>query len=235
LKRLFISDLHLTDPASRQFRTLAAVLAAARRDVDEIYLLGDLCEVWIGDDDDGPLAQALIDLLRDSVRYRPVRIMAGNRDFLLGSAFTLATGVQLIPDPHLLEDGVLLAHGDAFCSDDGPYQQLRAQFRSTDWQREILARSLITRRALANQLRAQSQTSNANKPENIMDVNAGTLARVMADYGAHTLIHGHTHRPGVHQTDWGTRYVLGAWAHCAWLLHQDGPGGFRLSCQPLLR
>jgi len=235
LRRLFISDLHLADPGSAQFRTLAAVLDAARTETDEVYLLGDVCEVWVGDDDDGPLAQALTDLLRESTRHLCVRVMTGNRDFLFGSAFAAATGVQLIDDPTPLGDGILLAHGDAFCIDDAPYQQMRALLRSADWQRNILAQGLDARRELARNLRAQSEVSNANKPENIMDVNAAEVARVVADYGAHTLIHGHTHRPGIHRTNWGTRYVLGAWDHCAWLLHQDGPADFRLSCQPLLR
>jgi UDP-2,3-diacylglucosamine hydrolase len=233
LSRLYIADLHLADPHGPQFRTLAALLAQSRGAIDELYLLGDLCEVWVGDDDDGPLARALVDLLGATAQHMRVHLMAGNRDFLFGPAFAAATGAHLIDDPTRLPGGILLAHGDAFCVDDAPYQQMRALVRSAAWQQDILGQSLAARRALARQLRAQSQASNANKAENIMDVNAAEVARTVAAHGCHVLIHGHTHRPGIHRADWGTRYVLGAWEHCAWSLREDDRGAFSLECRPL--
>lgn len=231
MKRLFVSDLHLADPEHPHFRAFARLLRGS--DADEIYLLGDLCEVWIGDDDDGPLATAFTDLLADSARRARVHVMHGNRDFLYGEAFEAATGCRLLNDPHLLPDGILLSHGDAFCIDDHAYQQARALLRSPDWQRDVLARPLPERRALARQMREQSRQNNANKAENIMDVSDAEVARIVADHGAHTLIHGHTHRPGVHDAAWGRRYVLGAWERCGWYLEQDAHG-LRLTCTPLM-
>jgi UDP-2,3-diacylglucosamine hydrolase len=233
LKRLFLSDLHLADPLSRQFRTFAALLASSQGVVDELYLLGDLCEVWIGDDDDGPLASALVATLRTAAEHMRVHVMAGNRDFLFGSGFAAATGATLIEDSHSLPDGILLAHGDAFCIDDAPYQQVRALLRSAEWQQGVLAQPLAARRELARNMREQSRATNANKAENIMDVNDAELARIMEKLGADTLVHGHTHRPGIHAAPWGTRYVLGAWDWCCWLLRQDDSGAFSLECHPL--
>jgi len=233
LRRLYVSDLHLADPASPQFLTLAALLERSRGAIDALYLLGDVCEVWVGDDDDGPLARALVELLRSAARHMQVHVMAGNRDFLFGPDFAAATGARLIADPHALPGGLLLAHGDAFCIDDAAYQQARALVRSTAWQQQILGQSLDERRALARRLRQQSQATNANKAENIMDVNPDEVARVMQQHRARVLIHGHTHRPGIHPCAWGTRFVLGSWERCAWLLREDDGHDFSLECHPL--
>jgi UDP-2,3-diacylglucosamine hydrolase len=232
LRRLYVSDLHLETPQSPQFRTFAALLEQHCARLDALFLLGDLCEVWVGDDDDGPFAHALLDLLRNCAARTQVNVMAGNRDFLFGAAFARTTGVRLIDDPHLLPHGILLAHGDAFCVDDGAYQQARALIRSPHWKQTVLARGLPERRALARSLREQSMATNANKAENIMDVSAEEVARVVSQHGADTLIHGHTHRPGIHRAAWGTRYVLGSWEHCAWMLWEQDRN-FRLECRPL--
>ncbi|MGD8830833.1 MAG: UDP-2,3-diacylglucosamine diphosphatase [Pseudomonadales bacterium] len=229
--RLFLSDLHLEDPDSAAFRAFAALLSREAPGADAIYLLGDLTEVWVGDDDDGPLARALGDVLTDTATRCRVLIMHGNRDFLFGPAFAAATGATLLPDPHVLDDHTLLAHGDAFCTDDTAYQQMRALFRSPDWQAGILGQSLADRRALAASLRAESRSANANKAENIMDVNADAVDREASATGARRIIHGHTHRPGRHRHAWGYRYVLGAWERCGWLARQDAPGSEpRLEC-----
>ena len=233
MNRLFLSDLHLADPTSRQFRTFTALLTRSQGVVDELYLLGDLCEVWIGDDDDEPLARALVAALRTAADHMRIHVMAGNRDFLFGSGFATATGATLIEDPHLLPGGILLAHGDAFCIDDAPYQQVRAMLRSAEWQQGVLGQSLTARRTLARNMREQSRATNANKAENIMDVNDAEVTRIMTQRGASMLVHGHTHRPGIHAAPWGTRYVLGAWDWCSWLLRQDHSGAFSLECHPL--
>jgi UDP-2,3-diacylglucosamine hydrolase len=234
VRRLFVSDLHLADPDQPAFRTFARLLARESRAVDEVYLLGDLCEVWIGDDDDGPLARAIVEVLAHAAQQARVCIMAGNRDFLLGPRFAAETGAELIDDPYPLDGGLLLAHGDAYCVDDAQYQAVRATLRSPDWQREILAKSLEERRALAGAMRAESRATNANKPANIMDVSAVAVARVMTEHRATRLIHGHTHRPAVHREPWGRRYVLGAWEHAAWTLNQEDDR-FALRCRPLVR
>lgn len=231
-KRLFVSDLHLWDVSDEAFRAFDRLMTDAARRFDEIYLLGDLCEVWVGDDDDGPLARAFVSVLARAAEEARVHVMRGNRDFLFGERFERETAAQLIDDPHLLKGGILLAHGDAFCTDDVAYQEARQLLRSREWQQDILSRTLAERRDLARSMREQSRMTSANKPENIMDVSAAEVARVMRAHQAGVLIHGHTHRPGIHAEPWGRRYVLGAWERCGWRLEENG-GGFRLICFPL--
>lgn len=234
--RVFLSDLHLEDPGSANFRSFADLMAVESRRAEEIFILGDLTEVWVGDDDDGPLAVALKDLLKTTTENCRVLLMRGNRDFLMGESLAAQTGIELIEDPHLLPDGTLLAHGDAFCIDDEEYQQIRTLFRSQPWQQDILSQTLEARRELARNLRAESQKTNANKAENIMDVAEREVRRVIAQTGATRLIHGHTHRPGQHQADWGERWVLGAWERCGWLARQTAPGTSpQLECFPLFQ
>jgi UDP-2,3-diacylglucosamine hydrolase len=232
LRRLYLADLHLEDPEGAHFSTLAALLERAQ--VDECWFLGDLCEVWVGDDDDGPLAIALQDLLRRASRRFCVKIMVGNRDFLISQPFAAATGIELVADPYIRPDGVLLAHGDAFCVDDAPYQQMRALLRSAAWRDDVLSQSLENRRALATLMRAQSRAANADKTQMIMDVNATALADVMRQFDADVLVHGHTHRPAVHRSAWGSRFVLGDWGRVAWALWEPTPREFRLECLPLV-
>ncbi len=232
MNRLFASDLHLEDPDGRHFRAFERLLDTT--DADEIYLLGDLCEVWIGDDDDGPLARRFVAALAAAGRHADVHVMSGNRDFLFGERFAAEAGVRLLTDPVRLDDGLLLTHGDAFCIDDEAYQATRLVLRSAAWQADVLARPLSERRALAAAMREESRRTNANKAANIMDVSRAEVARIMAEYDAHTLVHGHTHRPGVHREAWGDRYVLGAWERCGWYLRQTG-GRFALTCMPLPR
>jgi UDP-2,3-diacylglucosamine hydrolase len=233
LKRLYLSDLHLEDPDGRHLQALARLLEDAR--IDECWFLGDLCEVWVGDDDDGPLATSLREVLYRAARRFRVLLMRGNRDFLFGERLAAATGIELVEDPAIRPDGVLFAHGDAFCVDDQPYQSLRSLFRSREWQDEVLARSLEERRTFAASLRAQSRASNALKSQGIMDVNQGAVAAMMKASGADILVHGHTHRPGVHRHGWGPRYVLGDWGRVAWALWEPAPREFRLECLPLAR
>ena len=229
--RVFLSDLHLEDPESPAFHGLRFILTEVCRDAEEIFILGDLTEVWVGDDDDGPLANALRELLADASRRADLFIMRGNRDFLFGAQFCSDTGATLLEDPTLLDDGTLIAHGDAFCIEDTDYQQMRTLLRSESWQTQILAQSLEARRELADNLRTESRQASANKPGNIMDVTDSEVARVVRESGARRLIHGHTHRPGVHACAWGPRYVLGAWERCGWIASQLNPGDNpELSC-----
>jgi UDP-2,3-diacylglucosamine hydrolase len=231
--RLYLSDLHLEDVRSPQFQTLASVLVRESRRCEGIYFLGDLLEVWVGDDDDDELACALIELLSETAQRCNLFVMHGNRDFLLGDTFAGATGVRLLKDPYLTSDGTLLSHGDAFCIEDIDYQATRIVLRSEAWQRQILEQPLDARRQLAASMRASSREANENKAANIMDVCASEVSRVMMEQQATRLIHGHTHRPGVHQESWGRRYVLGAWERCGWLLREQN-GSFQLECLPLV-
>lgn len=230
--RLFLSDLHLESETSPAFLTLSRLLKTERHRCRAIYLLGDLLEVWIGDDDDGPLSSALRNLFAETTAHCDLFVLRGNRDFLLGDAFARQTGCRLLADECLMDSSTLLAHGDSFCVDDAEYQQLRNTLRDQAWQQQVLAQPLSTRREMARSLREQSRQANANKADNIMDVNADELARVMSSVMATVLIHGHTHRPGVHRHPWGTRYVLGAWERCGWLVREQA-GRMQLECFPL--
>ncbi|MCB1684584.1 MAG: UDP-2,3-diacylglucosamine diphosphatase [Pseudomonadales bacterium] len=233
--RIFLSDLHLDQPATPSFATFARVLEQEAERASAIYILGDLCEVWVGDDDDGPLACALREVLRAASRRCPIFLMHGNRDFLIGPRFAQETGCQLLEDTTLLEDGTLLSHGDGFCIDDVAYQQARQTLRSSEWQQGILSMTLEQRRVLAGAMRAESQRTSANKAANIMDVSSIEVSRIVRETGADRLVHGHTHRPGVHVSDWGARYVLGAWERCGWLLRMLPGQSPRLECFPLDR
>ena len=225
--RLFISDLHLEDVDSQTFRRFSEVLNYESGQVDEIYILGDLVEMWVGDDDDAEIAIALAEAIRSS--QCPVYLVHGNRDFLFGDAFSETTGAKILSDPYLTQDGVLLSHGDALCTDDEKYQEVRALFRSEAWQQDILSKSLTERKALGQMLRAQSRAENANKATNIMDVNNDAVSTLLAEHQPHTFIHGHTHRPGIHPVEGAVRMVLGAWERCGWLIRQTDQD-FHLEC-----
>lgn len=232
MHRIYISDLHLSDDSEPQFATLAALLHYEAPRADAMFILGDLCEAWVGDDDDSPFAKALRATLRSASDETTLHVMRGNRDFLLGERFASETGCVLVDDPCLVDPHTLIAHGDAFCVDDQAYQAMRTVLRSETWQRDMLARSLDERRALAAQMREHSRLSNANKAENIMDVSGPEVERTVREYGASRLIHGHTHRPGADRASWGSRYVLGSWEHCGWLL-RERDGISQLECFPL--
>jgi len=234
MHRVFISDLHLDEPTSSAFQRFGELLDAESARQDEIFLLGDVVEMWIGDDDDSPCAHSLRALLVAATARCRVMLMHGNRDFLFGARFASATGVELIDDPYVTEDGLMLSHGDALCVDDIEYQAMRATLRGEPWQREILEKSLDERKAFGQALRAQSRASNANKPGNIMDVNRSATDAQMAASSAHALIHGHTHRPGVHHEKSYTRIVTGAWERCGWLCRQRDTD-LQLECFSLAR
>ena len=203
--------------------------------METLYILGDLAEVWVGDDDDGPTAQALRETLAEAAKRCSVHVMHGNRDFLLGKRFAAETGATLLDDPSVVEiddQRVLLAHGDAYCTGDAEYQRMRALFRSAEWQAGVLASTLAERRTLAATMRAKSIAANENKADNIMDVAAAAIASAMRDANAPLMVHGHTHRPGIHDSPEGRRIVLGDWNHCGWKLLLKN-GNAELSCFPL--
>ena len=216
---LFISDLHL-DPARPAITALfLRFLAGPARQAEALYILGDLFEAWVGDDDDQPEYGRVTEALR-AVADRGVSIgvMHGNRDFLMGENFSARTGCRLLTDPTVIDLGgvpTLLLHGDTLCTDDTQYQSLRATVRDPRWQRAFLARPLEERRRLAADLRETSREHTARKDEAIMDVNARAVTRAFREHGVQRMIHGHTHRPGVHTlTVDGVRVeriVLGDW------------------------
>ena len=217
----FTSDLHLDATTKRLVAGFATFLDQRVDKGDELYILGDLCEVWVGDDDDSPFCGTLARMLTDVSRRAHVAFIHGNRDFLLGDRFARRTGIHLLPDLTVIERHglrMLLSHGDAWCTRDLAYQEARRLLRSPAWQADVLARSLPERRELARALREQSRATNANKADNIMDVTESEVCNAAVSRGADTVIHGHTHRPGIHlirsRKATVRRYVLGDWGRC---------------------
>jgi UDP-2,3-diacylglucosamine hydrolase len=218
---LFISDLHLTAGDAETTGRFVEFMDGPARAARELYILGDLFEAWLGDDDDDPRLVPIVAALRRLTDAGvSCALMHGNRDFLLGERFCTLTGTRLLGDFEritLFGQPVLLTHGDLLCSDDTRYMTLRADLRSPDWQRDFLGRSLAERRQIASDLRQLSTTEIAAKDAYIMDVNQAAVERTMREHDVTLLLHGHTHRPAVHrfQLDGraAARIVLGAWYH----------------------
>lgn len=234
MSALFISDLHLDDTCPERIDAFERLVDEVVPSFDSFFLLGDLVEVWVGDDDDSAFADRFRSTLERAAHNADVFVVHGNRDFLFGESFASACGLTILDDPSTVEiDGrsVLVAHGDGFCTDDREYQAMRAMFRSHEWQADMLGRSLDERRAFAASLRERSRAVNENKAANIMDVNASSVAEVMGTAGVSTLVHGHTHRPAIHAVDQGKRIVLGDWHRCGWRLEMGAdPAADRLIC-----
>ncbi len=219
MSTLFISDLHLDASRPHIVDLFATLLAGDARDAKALYILGDLFESWIGDDDDAALAGQVADAtraLRDS--GVPVYFMHGNRDFLLGDEYAARSGMTLLADPTVVAIGgerTLLMHGDTLCTDDVEYQKFRSMVRDARWQQPFLARPLADRRAFAAQARGESRKHTAEARPEIMDVNEAAVAAAMRTHGVRKLIHGHTHRPATHRFDLdgvpAERIVLGDW------------------------
>ena len=229
---LLISDLHLDPARPEHLAALETLLDNHAGKADRLYVLGDLFEAWIGDDDDSPFNRQAIDAFRRfSDAGSELFFMHGNRDFLLGDKFADDCGGVLLDEgtvADLYGTRALLMHGDSLCTEDHAYQQFRAMARDPQWQQGMLTKPLEERRALAQGMRMQSQGNNANKPENIMDVTPAEVVRVMEDAGVRHLIHGHTHRPAVHDValkdGTGTRWVLGDWGELGWWIVADSDG-----------
>lgn len=228
---LFISDLHLCERRPEIIRLFTTFLQEQLQAGDSLYILGDLFEVWIGDDAIDAKTAPVIEALRQLIdRSIECLVMHGNRDFLLGDEFENATGCRLIADPTLVTlDGekLLLMHGDTLCTDDLEYQAFREQVRDPAFCSEFLSHPIEKRLAIAGQFREESRSRSKEKRAEIMDVNQQTVEQVMREHDVHRLIHGHTHRPAQHYFDLdGTpaeRTVLGDWYHQGSVLrHRDG-------------
>jgi len=228
---LFISDLHLDDSRPQITTLFERLLASPElRSADALYILGDLVEAWIGDDDDAELPARIAAATRAvSDSGIPVYFIAGNRDFLLGEDFARRAGILLLDDGtvHEIEGRrTLLMHGDVLCTDDVAYQAVRQQVRQPQWQAQILGMPLAARRAFAAKAREDSRAHTGSTMETIMDVNAAAVAEVMRAAGVTRLIHGHTHRPAIHRFDLdghsAERIVLGDWYEQGSLLRVTG-------------
>ena len=230
---LFISDLHLEPGRPEIGEQFLSFLEGPAREADALYILGDVFEAWIGDDDPSPYYAQMKTAIRAVTDSGvPVYFMHGNRDFMIGGAFAAEAGVTLLNDPHPLElhgESVLLSHGDALCTDDIEYQKVRAMTRNPDWQAMMMAKSVEERIAFAKQAREQSLARNESMTEEIADVNQAAVEQTIQESGVDVLLHGHTHRPAVHPFHVDERpvhrIVLGDWYDQGSMViwDEDGP------------
>jgi UDP-2,3-diacylglucosamine hydrolase len=219
MTRLFVSDVHLDAQHAQATEQFLGFLGAEAAGAEALYILGDLFEAWVGDDDREPGNERVCRALR-ALAASGVACFAlhGNRDFLLGAGFCERSGCRLVTDPVVTQlDGerVLLTHGDALCTDDHPYQELRSIVRDPAWQRRFLKLPRAHRELLADEARAGSRRHTARTVPYIMDVNAAAVTAAFRAAQVRRMIHGHTHRPGVHDLEVdgqpAQRIVLGAW------------------------
>lgn len=222
---LFISDLHLSEATPQIEQGLYRFLEE-KGDVDRLFLLGDIFEAWIGDDDDSEIAMRFADAMKKLAdRGTAIFFMRGNRDFLVGEPYLKQFNAELLGDTAEISvagSPALIMHGDLLCTDDVDYMAFRALAHNPDWQAEMLAKPLSERRELAKHLRAMSKEAASNKAEDIMDVNQDAVANTMQEHQVKRLIHGHTHRPCRHAMRDSERVVLGDWNTTGWyLLERD--------------
>ena len=217
-KTVFISDCHLC-PTEPLISDIFIRFLNNLTNTDALYILGDLFEIWIGDDDTSLWHDSIIQTIRDVVsRGIPVFIGHGNRDFLLGRHFFRATGARLLPEEYVIDlygTSTLLMHGDTLCTHDIGYLRYRRKVRNRFIQWLFLLKSLKSRRAMAMKLRERSQRHQSSLSDAILDVTEGEVQRIMQAYGVSQLIHGHTHRPAIHpftlNDQIAKRIVLAAW------------------------
>lgn len=229
---LFISDLHLSEERPEITALFLDFLITRATGADALYILGDLFEIWLGDDAIMPCYQPVLNGLRGLTGTGvPVYVMHGNRDFLMGDLFAQRSGCRLIPDPSVIEvngERTLIMHGDTLCTDDVEYQQLRAHLRSEETQRQFLALPMAQRVSVASQYRSGSRERSRHKAEAIMDVNQLAVITTMREHGVRLLIHGHTHRPAIHDFSLdgqaARRMVLGDWYEQGSVLSCDTSG-----------
>ena len=235
---LFISDLHLDPQRPAITELFGRFLDGEARHAEALYILGDLFEAWVGDDDPseaGTFVAARLKALTDA--GVPTYFIRGNRDFLLGDEYAKRAGMTILPDPAVIllqGEPTLILHGDLLCSDDTAYQQFRTQTRDPRWQAQFLAQPLAARLAFAAQARAASKArygelQASGQSETITDVSPATVREWFARYGVRRMIHGHTHRPAIHDEGGGaTRIVLGDWYQQGSVL-RAGEDGFDLA------
>lgn len=217
---LFIADLHLCTEEPAITAGFLHFLRREAQQADALYILGDLFEAWIGDDDPNPLHAEVAHALRQLAI--PCYFIHGNRDFLLGKRFAKASGMTLLPEEQVLDlygRRVLIMHGDTLCTDDQGYLRFRAKVQQRWLQTLFLALPLFVRQRIALKMRAGSRQANSSKSQEVMDVNQQAVVAAMSRHQVQWLIHGHTHRPAVHplliQDQAAERLVLGAW-------HEEG-------------
>ena len=229
---LFISDLHLEADRPDIADQFLRFLETEALNADALYILGDLFEFWVGDDDPNEhyawIKQGLRKLTRKKI---PVFFMHGNRDFMIGEDFAAETAITILADPHVLEihgEKVLLSHGDAYCTDDIEYQTIRKMTRDPQWQAMMMTKSVEERQAFAEQARAASQAHGDNISQTIVDVNQTEIESAFREANVSLMLHGHTHRPAVHELEIDgrpvRRIVLGDWYEHGSIVRWDENG-----------
>ena len=218
----FISDLHLDHKREDIKKAFFKFLESEAYEFKNLYILGDLFEVWIGDDFEDDFSNQVISKLKQfSQSNKNIYIMHGNRDFLLGEKFAEKCGAKLIPDPLILDGKgkkIMLSHGDIFCTDDMEYQDFKEKVRNEKWKIEFLSKNLRDREEIAKNLRKESSVKNANKQDYLMDVNKSEVEKIAQENEIEILIHGHVHRPKIHNEVFGQRIVLGDWDKKYWFI-----------------
>lgn len=226
---IFASDLHLSPARPAINRTFIAFLAGPATAAEAVYLLGDVFDYWLGDDDDDPLSAEVVNALSELTRRGVgLYVMHGNRDFLIGKDFAEKAGAIVIGDPALIDfygKPTLLMHGDTLCTDDVEYLDFRRTVRSAEWQQQFLGQPLATRKQIIAGLRAENVEHKKLKTGAIMDATPSGIEAALRAHGYPRLIHGHTHRPALHHhtvdgrrcerwvlADW---YASGRYLSCA--------------------
>lgn len=217
---VFISDLHLAPERPEIINLFLKFADEIAAKADKLYILGDFLEYWLGDDNPPLSLQPVFEKLNTLATEHGTALyfMHGNRDFLIGEDFSQRYHLTLLNDPHIINirgRRALLLHGDTLCTDDTEYQKFRTMVRSQQWQQDFLSKSLEERTAIAEQLRQASREATAEKDQAIMDVNSQATEKLFIDSDVDLIIHGHTHRPKIHQENINnvdtTRIVLGDW------------------------
>ena len=225
---LIIADLHLTQVEIDKIKLFDQFCTEYASQVDQLFILGDLFNTWIGDDISLNTYQSIATILNKLTKTTQVFVMAGNRDFLLSKKLLQPFNIQLLPDNTLIQIDtiqLLLAHGDQLCTDDIKYQQFRALVRSNQWQNDFLSKTLAERQAIVLSLRDRSKMAMQEKQEAIMDVNPNTVSTTFKQFNAPIIVHGHTHREAIHNEAKGKhRIVLGAWHNGIVYLKVDSIG-----------
>ena len=236
--QVFISDLHLAPERPQIIELFLRFTDEVAAKADELYILGDFLEYWLGDDDPSPALKPVFDKLIELSEKHKTKIifMHGNRDFLVGDKLAERCHFELIIDDTLKikikEQDVLLMHGDTLCTDDIEYQKFRQMVRSEQWKQDILSRSLEERIQIAKNLRDQSKKAMTEKEETIMDVNQDETDKTFIKNHVDIIIHGHTHRPAIHQKTINdhetTRIVLSDWFETGGYLRVNDDSDFKL-------
>ena len=228
MSTLFISDLHLDQSRPDVIDFFVNYLTSIDKNITSIYILGDLVEYWVGDDDPAIGLEKTFDTLHRVSKVIPIYFMQGNRDFMMSENFCSKYGIKLLNDPTIIslnEKKILLMHGDTLCTDDIKYQEYRKMVRSDKWQTAMKSKSLEERLSIANELRQKSMLETKDKSADIMDVNQNAVNDAFIKYEADILIHGHTHRANIHNIKVNNkkvqRIVLGDWYQSAFFLIYD--------------